>query len=214
MRYIYKIFILIFISGILSVPVNSFQNKKRGETKPDKPPSNVLIVTYSMTEKTKAVAKDIAKRFKSDMVFLKAPNYEGMIGGLKANNDAWNEVTKTKIKPEKVDMSGFDLIFLGSPIWWYRPAVPLWTFVTKNNFHGKQVVLFNTFNSKFEKTYIDKFKKLLKEKGGVFLNHIYVRRGRWFSQLTDKELLKEFNKKLDKAMIKYKEVISRGPSPN
>ena len=93
------------------------------------------------------------------MVFLKAPNYEGMIGGLKANNDAWNEGTKTKIKPEKVDMSGFDLIFLGSPIWWYRPAVPLWTFVTKNNFHGKQVVLFNTFNSKFEKTYIDKFKK-------------------------------------------------------
>ena len=61
MRYIYKIFILIFISGILSVPVNSFQNTKRGETKPDKPPSNVLIVTYSMTEKNQSCCKRYRK---------------------------------------------------------------------------------------------------------------------------------------------------------
>jgi hypothetical protein len=40
----------------------------------------------------------------------------------------------------------FNLIILGSPIWYFRPAQPLWTFVEKNNFQGKAVVLFNTFN--------------------------------------------------------------------
>ncbi len=124
-----------------------------------------------------------------------------------ANNEAWNEVRTTNIKPETIDMSQYNLIFLGSPIWWYRPAVPLWTFVEKNNFKDKTIVLFNTFNSRFKSEYIEKFINLVKKKGGHFLDHIYVRRGRWHSQLSREELLEKFNKILDTTEGKYNRII-------
>jgi hypothetical protein len=102
------------------------------------------------------------------------------------------------------------LIFLGSPIWWYRPAVPLWTFVEKNSFKDKAVVLFNTFNSKFKSEYIKEFIALVKNKEGQFLDHIYVRRGRWYSQLSREKLLEKFNKILDIKEEKYNRVITEG----
>ena len=77
---------------------------------------------------------------------------------MSALSEAWKEVIITDIKPETIDLSQYNLIFLGSPIWWYRPAVPLWTFVEKNNFKDKIVVLFNTFNSKFKSKYIKSFR--------------------------------------------------------
>ena len=74
--------------------------------------------------------------------------------------------------------------------WRYRPAVPLWTVVDKNDFSRKNVVLFNTFNSRFKDKYINMFKKLMERKGGKIIDHIYVRRGRIFWQKSRKELIK------------------------
>ena len=168
------------------------------------------MVVYSYTGNTRAVADEIIKRFKTDIVTINALKYDGFAGSIKANNDAWNEIKNTEIKPVTVDMSQYNLIFLGSPIWWYRPAVPLWTFVEKNNFKDKAVVLFNTFNSKFKSEYIEEFITLVKKKDGQFLDHIYVRRGRWYSQLGREELLEKFNKILDIKEEKYSRVISKG----
>jgi flavodoxin len=171
--------------------------------------TKVLVVVYSYTGNTRAVADEIIKRFKADTIILEAENYENFFGGLLASIESWNEVKITDIKPDTVDMNQYDLIFLGSPIWWYRPAVPLWTFVEKNDFKNKQVVLFNTFNSRFKPKYIEEFVNLVRNKGGNFLDHIYVRRGRWYSQLSREELLAKFNDILDKNEDKYNRVISQ-----
>jgi len=168
-----------------------------------------LVVIYSYTGHTRAAADEIIKRFKADTVIIKAEEYEGLIGQLRASKDSWNEVKITGIKPKTVDLSRYNLIILGSPIWWYRPAVPLWAFTGKNNFKGKKVVLFSTFNSKFKSKYIEEFKKLVKKKGGIFHDHIYVRRGRWYSQLNRKELLDKFNKILDAKDEEYNRIISQ-----
>ena len=40
------------------------------------------------------------------------------------------------------------LVALGSPVWLFRPAPPLWAFVASHRFDGSQVLLFNTFNSR------------------------------------------------------------------
>ncbi len=90
------------------------------------------------------------------------------------------------------------------------PAVPLWTFVEKNDFKDKRVILFNTFNSRFKSEYIEKFKKLVEKKGGQFHDHIYVRRGRWYFQLGREELLEKFNKILDEKEEEYSGIISQG----
>jgi len=160
----------------------------------------VLVVTYSRTGNTKAVAQQIIMRFDADAVFIKAREYADETRS--ANSDAWNEMRTAIIEPEIVDMSQYNLVFLGSPIWWYRPAVPLWAFVEKNSFQGKRVVLFNTFNSRFKQKYIDEFAELIESKGGKLVDHLYVRRGRVIWQMSREELLEAFNKVLDRKQSK------------
>ena len=70
-----------------------------------------------------------------------------------------------------------DSIYLGSSIWLYSPAPPIWQFVEKNRFDGKHVVLFNTFNSKFKQEYINTFHQKVMERGAVSFEHQFVNRG-------------------------------------
>ncbi len=198
-------FILISTYVILAGPAQS--SEKEEVSMNAKNSAKALVVIYSFTGNTKAVADDIIKRFKADTVVIKAKEYNGFLGGMKASITAWNEVTITDIKPETVDMSQYNLIFLGSPIWWFRPAVPLWTFVEKNDFKGKRVVLFNTLSSRFKSKYVDKFKKLVEKKGGQFHDHIYVKRRRWYSQLSREELLEKFNEILDEKEEEYNGIV-------
>ncbi len=205
------LFILFILISTFVIFAGTAQSDENGELSINgKTPAKALVVIYSYTGNTKAVADDIIKRFKADTVIIKTTAYDGFGGQTKAGISAWNEATITDIEPETVDMSQYNLIFLGSPIWWYRPAVPLWTFAEKNSFQGKTVVLFNTFNSKFKSKYIDKFKKLVKKKGGQFHDHIYVRRGRWYFQLNREELLEKFNKILDEKEEEYSGIIYQG----
>jgi flavodoxin len=204
MKHPQKLFNLLIIScAFITFTGYAQSNEKNDLSICNKTSTKVLIVTYSYSDNTRAVAIEIAKHFNADTIFIKAKKYKGFTGVMKANYDAWKEVIITDIEPETIDMSQYDLIFLGSPIWWYRPAVPLWTFVEKNDFQGKAVVLFNTFNSKFKEKYIEKFKKIVENKGGRFLNHLYIRRGRWYNQLSREELLKKFNKLLDTKEEKF-----------
>lgn len=72
------------------------------------------------------------------------------------------------------------------------------------------MVLFNTFNSKFKPEYIAKFEKLVRKKGGKFYDHIYVKRGRVYSQISREELLEKFNKLLDAKEKKYNSIMYQG----
>jgi flavodoxin len=211
MKQTLRLLIAFFISSaFVALSCYAQSNEKEKLSIQTKTSAKALVVVYSYTGNTRAIADEIIEHFKTDIVTIKALRYDGFAGSLKANNDAWNEVKSTAIEPETVDMSQYNLIFLGSPIWWYRPAVPLWTFVEKNSFKDKAVVLFNTFNSKFKSEYIKEFIALVKNKEGQFLDHIYVRRGRWYSQLSREKLLEKFNKILDIKEEKYNRVITEG----
>lgn len=82
---------------------------------------------------------------------------------------------------------------MGSSIWLYSPAPPIWQFAKDQDFSGKDVVLFNTFNSKFEQRYIDDFKSLVMANGAKSFKHRYVNRGRMGNQLTTEQMLEAFD---------------------
>jgi len=180
-------------------------------------PSDVLVVCYSRSGNTLAMAKEIARYFKADLVSLEAKAYGlDFEGWNHANHDAWSKLP-AMIDPERVDISFYDLVFLGSPIWWYQPAPPLWTFVEKNDFQGKAVILFNTFNSRFKSDGIDAFRRLVERKGGKLIDHVHIRRGRIFNQIDGGELVEEVRKLLDakaetwRGMVALSAGISRRP---
>ncbi len=144
-----------------------------------KGPSKVLVVYYSRSGNTESVARTIAKLFDADMLRIEAPRYSlDYAGWRNAANDADAELTDVAISHPPVDLERYRLVFVGSPVWWYRPAPPLWAFVGKSKFAGTRVVLFTTFNSRFKDVAITHFGKRVELSGGHFLDHVFVQRGR------------------------------------
>ena len=154
--------------------------------------SDVLVVYYSRSGNTEAMAREIARRLQANILRIETKPYGlDFKGWLEANSDSRSGKKHVDISPAVVDLHRYRLIFLGSPIWWYRPAPPLWTFVEKNDFSGKEVVLFNTFNSKFKAKPIKEFQREVEGKGGRLIDHIFIRRGRVFYQMSGKELIRQ-----------------------
>ncbi len=165
--------------------------------------TDVLVVYYSRSGNTEAMAREIARKFEADIVRIESEKYTLDYEGWRhANRDA-DEKALAKIEPETVDMDKYRLVFLGAPIWWFRPAPPLWTFMDKNDFSGKNVVLFNTFNSRFKSEEIDEFGQKIEEKGGRFIDHIYVRRGRVYYQMSGEHLIEESREIVDEKMQEW-----------
>ena len=113
-----------------------------------------------------------------------------------ASQHADQEVTTTPIQHEPVDLSRYDMIFLCSPIWWFRPAVPLWSFVENHDLAGKPVFLLLTGNSRLKEELINKFSILVEEKNGKFLGRLFIRRGRIYWQKTPDEVNEEVREAL------------------
>lgn len=55
-----------------------------------------------------------------------------------------DKTSRPAIKDRKVDIAGYDVLFLGFPIWWYVAPRIINTFLEKYDFSGKKIVLFAT----------------------------------------------------------------------
>ena len=162
--------------------------------------SRILVLYFSRSGNTELMAMKIAEHYSARLVHLEAVDYRiGFRGWLNSLRDA--QTKHAVITPEKIDLSQYDTIFIGSPIWWYSPAPPIWQFVENNDFSDKNVILFNTFNSQFKQNYIDEFKASIEEKNGHFVKHLYVKRGRMTRQISTEIMLQTVQKQLENLKI-------------
>ena len=161
-------------------------------------PASVLVVVYSRTGNTFLAANDIAQYFNADLVQIKAPQYGLNIEGqFRASKDADNQVTSTSISHDPINLSDYEIVIRCSPTWWFRPAPPLWAFVENQDFSGKPVFLVMTGNSRYKQKFIDQFAALVADKGGDFLDMLFIRRGRIFWQKSSAEVGEEVRLALD-----------------
>jgi hypothetical protein len=148
----------------------------------------IAVVYFSRSGNTAVAASHIAQRMGASLFRLEAPAYDvGLPGILHALHDARSH--EAVIAPSTLDLRGFDTVYLGSPIWLYSPAPPIWEFARHNRFDGKDIVLFNTFNSKFQQRFIDEFRQVLMAQGARSFRHLFVNRGRMGQQLSSGDLL-------------------------
>ena len=112
--------------------------------------SKKLVAFFSASGTTKKVANMIAEELKADLFEI-----EPKISYTKADLDWMNkksrssvEMSDKKYRPEimekEIDMSSYDEIFLGFPIWWYVAPTIINTFLETYDFSGKKIVLFAT----------------------------------------------------------------------
>lgn len=189
--------LLVVLAGAVNVGVDYYQYHKNQQLieriSPNQQPSKTLVVFFSRSGNTELMARKIAELTKADVLPLQSKrNQVGVLGLLEAVQDARN--TNADIVPNQVDLSRYDTIYIGSPVWLYSPAPQVYQFAKSNDFSGKTVFLFNSMNSKFEKRFIDEFKHIVENNGGTFVKHLYIIRGRMGQQMSSDEFLKETEK--------------------
>jgi flavodoxin len=194
----------IAITGLGATTLGEKPDDRDTELTNDKPMTNpnskILVVYFSRSENTERMATEIAKYYQGSLVELEAEDYRpGFLGLINAIKDSRSD--RAAITPETLDLSSYQTIFIGAPIWWYSPAPPVWQFIESNDFSDKNVLLFTTFNSSFKQKYIDEFQNQIEEKGGQFIKHIYVKRGRMTQQINSETLLKKTREELDKLQL-------------
>ena len=109
----------------------------------------VLVLYYSQTSNTKAVAQEIATKLGADIEeIVPMELYDGDFQAtIERGKRELDEGVYPEIQPLKVDVTTYDVVFLGYPIWFGTYAPPVITFLNQVDMSGKKVVPFCTFGS-------------------------------------------------------------------
>ena len=103
-----------------------------------------LIIYYSESGSTEVMARTLSMHLKADIIGIKdLKNRKGFANRLLSSVDAFRE-SKTEISPAKLDLTDYDLIYIGTPTWAGKPVPAIITLIDRCNWTGKDVILFTT----------------------------------------------------------------------
>ena len=129
-----------------AVSDNAKNTTQEGAKKMDK---KCMVIYYSWSGNTRFAAETIAKKTGADTFEIKAEtSYNSDFQ--KCCDEAQPECRGKTLRPikaiEGLDVSKYDMVFVGSPNWWGTLAPPVRTWVTQNKaaLKGKTVCLFQT----------------------------------------------------------------------
>lgn len=112
--------------------------------------SKKLVAYFSASGITRKVAEMIAEAADCDIYEItpKVAYTKADLNWMDKKSRSSVEMNDKKIRPEladnTIDISGYDEIILGFPIWWYVAPTIINTFLEAYDFVGKKIVLFAT----------------------------------------------------------------------
>ena len=146
-----KIMVCAVVVTILTCGFMLFKNNNGGEVMAEsKSNKKVLVAYFSASGVTAKVAERLSKATGADLFEIKpAQPYTS------ADLDWTNKKSRSSVEMDDrnsrpaiankvADMSQYDVIFVGFPIWWYREPSIIDTFMESYDFSGKQVIPFAT----------------------------------------------------------------------
>lgn len=145
-RIIISIFVFIVFFSVTGCGV-----KKESADINKKISNNSAVVYFSATGNTESIAKRISKESNSDIIEI-IPKEEYKDEDLDYNSDcrANREQNDSNARPEiknKIDISKYDTIYLGYPIWWGTNPKIILTLLDSYDFTGKTIIPFCTSGS-------------------------------------------------------------------
>lgn len=112
----------------------------------------ILVAYFSATNNTKKVAEELAKATGADLYRIEAA--QSYSANPYDDKDRIQKEAYENLRPEvkvplpKSEMAKYDVIFVGSPIWWHQPAMVVCTFLEGYDLSGKTVVPFFTYGAR------------------------------------------------------------------
>ena len=140
----------LLVLAIVAMTVVSCGPKKENQKEAPKAETpKVLVLYYSQTSNTKAVATEIATRLGADIeeIVLTKPYDEDFQATIERCKQDREQGIVPEIQPLAADIAKYDVVFLGYPVWFGTYAPPVITFLSQVDLSGKKVVPFCTFGS-------------------------------------------------------------------
>ena len=109
-----------------------------------------LIAYFSASGVTKGVAQKLASKLKCDTYEIKpaVPYTDKDLNWMDRNSRSSVEMKDKSSRPEIVkdglDVSEYDRILLGYPVWWYTAPTIINTFLEAYDFSGKKIIIWAT----------------------------------------------------------------------
>ena len=118
-------------------------SQKEGAVMSDK---NILIAYFSHSGNTEFIAKKIQAKTGGDLFKIEPStpypqNYNTVVEQAKKEKQA---DFYPELKEKVSGIEKYDVIILGTPVWWYTMASPVKTFLKENNTGGKTIIPFCT----------------------------------------------------------------------
>ena len=112
--------------------------------------SKKLVAYFSASGRTAKVAENLANELGAELYEIKPE-----VKYTKADLNWMNKKSRSSVEMNDksfrpaiitgdVDVSGYDTVYLGFPIWWYVAPTLINTFLEAYDFSGKKIVLFAT----------------------------------------------------------------------
>ena len=112
-----------------------------------------LVAYFSATGTTARVARRLAEAVGADLfeIVPEQPYTAADLDWREKNSRSSHEMADEKCRPaiagDALDVSGYDTVFVGFPIWWYVEPRIIDTFLEAHDLSGKKVIPFATSGS-------------------------------------------------------------------
>lgn len=108
--------------------------------------SKQIVVFYSWSGNTRRIAELIAAQTGADLLELEPQtpypsNYRAVV---EQGKDEVQRGYRPALKPYDCNLTEYDTVYIGTPIWCGTMAPPLASFLSENSFEGKTVLPFCT----------------------------------------------------------------------
>lgn len=106
--------------------------------------SKILVAYFSASGSTKLVAEAMARAVGADLLEL-TPKKKMNVSGLGYFSWGIRQLVgkeERELEPIECQLSDYDLIIIGTPVWTFTMTPPVRTFLKENSFVGKDVAVF------------------------------------------------------------------------
>ena len=146
-----KYIIILLCISLLTLTACGTKKEEPKKEETVKESSNSVVIYFSATGTTKSIAERIASKSNSDIIEI-IPKEKYKDEDLNYNSDcrANREQNDSSARPEienTIDISKYDTIYLGYPIWWGTNPKIILTLLDTYDFTGKTIIPFCTSGS-------------------------------------------------------------------
>lgn len=145
--------LLALLTAVLFIACNSNPSTKLTEVNPMVKNKKTLVAYFSATGTTQRVAENLAKAVGADIYEIKPvvaytdADLNWRDSRSRSSVEMNDKTSRPEMAADNFSVKEYDTVFLGFPIWWGTAPHIVETFLEKQDFAGKTIILFATSGS-------------------------------------------------------------------